>query len=231
MAGLGVVNMLGFIPFQANTVDRSQPVLLKSIQDVSQYHAAVGNFEVVLDLEEGGAGMPGFIAGRRTLFVAAGTVNAYVDLSALTEKDLKLSADGKSVNVRLPDPKLDKPNVDFDRSYVFDQERGIVDRIVDAFETPEQAKFYQQAESKMAAAAEESELRKRAAENTEAMLTGTFSALGISVTFLDEAAARRVDQLGFDPGSQGIQLVISRPPTPSRSGQPGLTIRPPDNQR
>lgn len=188
MAGLGVGNMFGFNPFQGNTVDRSQPVLLKSIQDVSQYHAAMGNFEVVLDLEEDGAGVPSFIAGRRTLFVAAGTVNAYVDLSGLTEKDLKLSADGKSATVRLPDPKLDKPNLDFDRSYVFGQNRGIVNRIVDAFETPEQAKFYQQAEAKMAAAAEESELQKRAAENTEAMLTGMFSALGISVAFLDDAA-------------------------------------------
>lgn len=186
LAGLGTVNMFVINPFQVSQVDRSQPVLLKSVQDISQYHAAVGNFEVVLDIEDDVAWMPEIIAGRRTLFVAAGTVNSHVDLSGLADKDLKLSADGKSVTVRLPEPKLDKPNLNFDRSYIYDQDRGIFDRIVDALETPEQTELYQLAETKMTTAAEESELRKQAAENTKAMLTGMFGSLGIHVTFLDD---------------------------------------------
>lgn len=36
----------------------------------------------------------------------------------------------------------------------------------------------------MTSAAEESELRKQAGENTRAMLAGMFSSLGIEVTFL-----------------------------------------------
>jgi hypothetical protein len=35
----------------------------------------------VIDTEDDIAGVPAIIAGRRTLFIAAGTVNAYVDLS------------------------------------------------------------------------------------------------------------------------------------------------------
>lgn len=188
LAGLGVVNMFGFSPFQMSQTDRSQPVLLKSVQDISQYHAAVGNFEVVLDVEEDVAWMPGFIAGRRTLFVAAGTVNTYVDLSGLADKDLTLSPDGKSVTVRLPEPQLDKPNLNFGRSYIYDQDRGIFDRIADAIDAPEQTKLYELAETKMTTAAEESELRKRAAENTRTMLTGMFGGLGIQVTFLEGAS-------------------------------------------
>ena len=200
LAVLGAANMFGFSPFQVSQIDRSQPALLKSIKDISQYHAAVGNFEVVLDIEDDVAGMPAIIAGRRTLFVAAGTVNAYVDLAGLADKDLTLSPDGKSVTVRLPEPQLDKPNIDQDRSYMFSQDRGVFDRIADAIETPQQAQFYKLAETKMAAAAEESELRKRAAENTRSMLTGMFGSLGIQVTFLDDAVRLdRVDQVGFDP--------------------------------
>ena len=176
--------MFGFSPFQVSQIDRSQPTLLKSIKDISQYHAAVGNFEKVLDIEDDVAGMPAIIAGRRTLFVAAGTVNAYVDLAGLADKDLTLSPDGKSVTVRLPEPQLDKPNIDHDRSYMFSQDRGVFDRIADAIETPQQGQFYKLAETKFAAAAEESDLRKRAAENTRSMLTGMFSSLGIQVTFL-----------------------------------------------
>lgn len=188
LGGLLATNMFGLIPFQASQVDRSQPVLLKSIQDISQYHAAVGNFEAVLDVENDVAWVPGIIAGRRTLYVAAGTVNAHVDLSGLADTDLKVSPDGKSAIVRLPEPKLDKPNLNFDRSYIYDQNRGIVDRIVDAIETPQQAELFELAETKLAAAAEESELRRQAAENTKAMLTGMFGSLGVQVTFLDDAS-------------------------------------------
>jgi hypothetical protein len=189
LAILGAANTFGFSPFQSQQTDRSQPALLTSIQDISQYHAAVGNFEVVVDREDDDiAWMPDIIAGRRTLFVGAGTVNAYVDLSGLADKDLKLSEDGKSVTVLLPEPQLDKPNLDHDRSYVFDQKRGMVDRIADAIDTPQQQQFYKLAETKMTTAAEESELRKQATENTKAMLTGMFSSLGIKVTFLDDAS-------------------------------------------
>jgi hypothetical protein len=187
LGGVSAANVFGFSPFQTSQVDRSQPVLLKSIQDISQYHAAVGNFEAVLDVENEVEWVPGIIAGRRTLYVAAGTVNAHVDLSGVADTDLKMSPDGKSATVRLPEPKLDKPNLNFDRSYIYDQNRGIVDRIVDAIETPQQAELFQLAETKLAAAADESELRKQAAENTKAMLTSLFGSLGVQVTFLDDA--------------------------------------------
>lgn len=184
LTGFGVMNMFGSNPFKVSQVDRNQPVLLKSIQDISQFHSAVGNFEVVLDVEEDVNWMPGFIAGQRTLFVAAGTVNAYVDFSSFADQDLKLSQDGKSVTIRLPESKLDKPNLNFDRSYIYAQERGLVNRIVDAIKTPEQQKFFQEAEEKMTAAAEESELRKQASDNTKTMLTGMFDGMGIQATFL-----------------------------------------------
>lgn len=184
LAVVGVSNMAGFNAFQSQQTDRSQPALLKSIKDISQYHAAVGNFETVLDVEDNIAGIPTLITGRRTLFVAAGTVNAYVDLSGFADNDLTLSADGKSVTVRLPEPRLDKPNLDHDRSYVFSQDRGVLDRIADAMGTPQQAEFFRIAETKLASAAEESKLREQAAENTKSMLTGMFSSLGIQATFL-----------------------------------------------
>lgn len=186
LAGLGIGSATGFSPFQVVQIDRSQPVLLKSIKDISQFHAAVGNFEVILDTENDVAGLPDIIAGRRTLFVAAGTVDAYVDFSGLAENDLTLSADGESVTVRLPEAQLDKPNLDPDRSYVFMQERGVLDRLADAIETPQQAQFYKLAETKLASSAEESQLRKQAVENTKAMLTGVFGSLGIQAVFLDD---------------------------------------------
>lgn len=197
LGGIAFANVSGFNLFQLGATDRSHPVLLQSIQNVSQYHAAVGNFDVLVDFEDPTskveAGLPGiisgqlpdFIAGRRTIFAGAGTVNAYVDFSGFVENDLTYSDDGKTVAVRLPEAKLDKPNLDQERSGVVSQDLGVLDIVNDALTVPDQAKFYKMAEEKIAAAAEESELKKRATENTKAMLTGMFSSMDIQATFRD----------------------------------------------
>ena len=169
-------------PFQTETVDRSQPVLLQSVQEISQFHAAVGNFEVILDQEEDVRWVPGFIAGERSLFVAAGTVNAYVDLSGLEDGDLTLSEDGTTARIRLPEAQLDPPNLDHDRTYLYSQERGVINRLGDAISTQDQQELYQLAEEKMTVAAQESGLTQQAEENTRTMLTGMFDALDIELT-------------------------------------------------
>ncbi|GAB3769297.1 hypothetical protein FB382_002498 [Nocardioides ginsengisegetis] len=172
------------LPFGVTDVDRSQPAVLKSIQDISEFHAAVGNFEVVLDYEHDVNWVPSFIAGERSLFVAAGTVDAYVDFSGLASGDVRLSDDGKSVVVRLPDAQLSKPNLDQDRTYLFSQDRGVLDRVGDALSTDDQQELYQLAETKLEAAAEESELERQAQDNTQAMLVGLFGSMDMKVTFV-----------------------------------------------
>ena len=187
LAGLGGAGLFGISnPFQSKTTDRSQPALLMSIQDISQFHAAVGNFEVVLDVEQDPDWVPDFIAGERSLFVAAGTVDAYIDFTGLAEGDLALSDDGKSVEIRLPAAQLDKPNLDQDRTYLFSQERGVINRVGDALSTPDQQELYKLAEQKLVTAASESKLKQQAEENTKAMLIGMFNALGIKATFPDD---------------------------------------------
>ncbi|RYP88109.1 DUF4230 domain-containing protein [Nocardioides guangzhouensis] len=188
---VAIVGTAGFLdiknPFRTRSIDRSQPALLKSIQDISQFHAAVGNFEVVLDYEQDVDWVPSFIAGERSLFVAAGTVNAYVDFSGLTAGDLRLSEDGKSVEIRLPAAELDEPNLDQDRTYLFSQDRGVVNRVGDALSTDDQQELYQLAEQKLVSAAEESVLTQQAEKNTRAMLVGLFDSLEIQVTFAEGA--------------------------------------------
>lgn len=189
IGGIGAAEKLfGFkVPFQTTATDRSQPALLRSIQDISQYHAAVGNFQVVVDVEEDVAWVPSVLAGERSLFVAAGTVSAYVDFSGLADGDLTLSEDGQSVTIGLPEGKLDEPNLDNDRTYMFSQDRGVFDRASDAFSSQDQSDLYALAEQKLVSAAEESELTQQAEENTRAMLIGMLNSLDIQVTFTDEA--------------------------------------------
>lgn len=172
-------------PFGSDTVDRSQPALLQSIRDLSQYHAAVGEFQVVIDVERDVRFVPSVLAGQRTLFVAAGTVNAYVDFAGLADDGLRVSSDRTSVQVQLPRAALDKPNLDQGRSYVFVQQRGAFNRLSDLLSTPDQQPFYVLAEQKLAEAAKESQLTAQAERNTRTMLTGLLQGLGYQVSFVD----------------------------------------------
>src|SRR5918911_5460884 len=73
-------------PFGEDTKDRSQPVLIKSLEDLSDYHAASANMQVVVDVEQDARLLPSFIKGERTLFVAAGTVDAAVSFRRLSRR-------------------------------------------------------------------------------------------------------------------------------------------------
>ena len=176
----GLINLRN--PLGVEQKDRSQPALLVSIQDLSEYHAAAGNFQVIVDVENDVKYVPSFLAGDRSLFVAAGSVDAYVDFAGLADGDLTLSEDGKSATIRLPKPKLDKPNLDQKRTYLYSEDRGVFDRVGDAFSSDDQQDLYVLAEKKLTAAAKDSELVDQAKENTKDMLVGMFKALKIDVT-------------------------------------------------
>ena len=184
LALLGSVSLIrGLNPFTHQTIDRSQPPVLKSIRDLSQFHAAVGDFEVVIDVESSIKHIPTTLAGERTLFVAAGTVDAYIDFSHLADRDIKVV--DKSVTIRLPAPQLAKTSLDQNRSYVFSQHRGLWDRLAALVSTEDQQQFYVLAEQRIGEAAKSAGILQRATTNTKAMLTNLMKSLGFTVTFVD----------------------------------------------
>ncbi|MDT9695733.1 DUF4230 domain-containing protein [Streptomyces sp. P17] len=188
-AGIGLSVLPGLKDlFGTETNDRSGPALLESIQDISRYDAASGNFQVVVDLEKDAKYLPDAIRGSRTLYVGAGTVDAYVDLGKVGENDVKVNDDRTSATLRLPHAALGEPALDPDRSYAVSKQRGLLDRIGDLFSDNPNS---EQAVQKLAAkhigdAAKESELTKRAEGNTTGMLKGLLRSLGfkeVKVTY------------------------------------------------
>lgn len=175
-------------PFGSTTVDRTQPALLKSLEDLSRYHAATANLQVIVDTEKDAKFVPSFIRGERTVFVAAGSVDATVDFSQLDERSVQVSQDRRSATISLPAPTLSEPVVDPERSRVATRSRGLLDRVGSAFsDSPSSDRpLYLAAQKKMAVAAAESDLRGRAEQNTTRMLEGMLRSLGftsITVTF------------------------------------------------
>ncbi|MFJ3669299.1 DUF4230 domain-containing protein [Streptomyces sp. NPDC090106] len=174
--------------FGTETRDNSGPALLQSIQDLSRYDAASGNFQVVVDLEKDAKYLPDTIRGTRTLYVGAGTVDAYVDLGKVGENDVTVNEDRTSATLVLPHAQLGKPALDTDRSYAVSKQRGLLDRLGDLFSDNPNG---EQAVQKLAVkhigdAAKESGLTKRAETNTADMLEGLLHSLGfkeVSVTY------------------------------------------------
>lgn len=175
-------------PFAKEQTDRSQPPLLKSIRDLSRYVAAEGNFQVVVDVQKDRRNVPDFLLNERTLFVGAGRIEAYVDFAKIADGAVTVSDDGKSVEIKLPAPQLGETDLDMDKSYVFAEERGLINRLNDLVggDPNRQQQVYQLAEDRITAAARDSGLTARAEENTRKMLEGLLRSLGyqkVTVTY------------------------------------------------
>jgi uncharacterized protein DUF4230 len=178
-------------PFASKTVDRSQPVLLKSIQDLSRYVAAEGTYEAVIDVQKDRKNVPDFLLNDRILFVANGSVEAYVDFANIGQGAITESADHRTVEIKLPAPQLGKPNIDNKKSYVFAIQRGLFNRVSDLFsgDPNRLQEVYVLAEDRIAAAARDNALADRAQANTRKMLEGMLHSLGYTSVTITFAAA------------------------------------------
>jgi hypothetical protein len=175
-------------PFAETTTVRSQPVILKSITNLSRYEAASGSFEVVVDLTKRTSLIPSFLAGSETLFIGQGTDIAFVDFATLKNTAITVNKDRTSVTVTLPKPQLEPAVLNVSQSYVYAQQQGLFNRIGNFFSgnPNSQQQVYQIAQQKIQTAARQSPLLTEAQKNTEGMLTGMLTSLGfqhVTVTF------------------------------------------------
>ncbi|GAA4875909.1 DUF4230 domain-containing protein [Kitasatospora sp. NPDC048365] len=171
-------------PFATEDKDRSQPVVLKSIQNMSRYTAATGNFQVIVDLDQEAKFLPSALLGTRSLYVGAGSVAAYVDLGKLAAGSVTVSEDRRTATIVIPHAQLADAALDVKRSYMFSQQRGLFDRIGDFFSSDggseNQHKVELLAVDKIQAAAKETNLTSAAETNTVAMLQGLLHSLGFT---------------------------------------------------
>lgn len=167
-------------PFTTSDVDRSETPVLLSMRDLARFVASEAQYEVLVDLEKDVKYVPGWLAGERTVLVVNGSVEAYVDFTGLTEEAIEISADGATVTVTLPQPELAEPRVDLDASRALTEDRGLVDRVGDLFDTDTDARqeALAAAQDQISSAAEASDLAERARTNTANTLEAMLSSFG-----------------------------------------------------
>jgi uncharacterized protein DUF4230 len=175
-------------PFGETTTERSQPVVLKSIVDLSKYEAASGNFQVVVDISSSGI-LPSFLEGSDTMFIGVGSDNAFVDFSHLKGDAVQVSTDRLTATLTLPHAQLDPAVLDVKQSYVFAQQQGLFTRLnsfLSGNPNSQQA-VYELAQKKIEQAATTSEVKADAERNTRTMLVSLLQSLGfktVTVTFV-----------------------------------------------
>lgn len=171
-------------PFEEKTVDRTGPPVLHSLSDLSEYRAAKGHYEVVVDIEKDTENLPDWFSGARVLYVGKGDVDAVVDFGELDERRVELSENGTSVTVKLPAPTLGEPVLDLENSYVANHDEGFIDKFRGS-ELEREAQLTA-VEQMTTAATGEGSLMDLAEQNTTAMLRGLLGSLGytdITITF------------------------------------------------
>ena len=185
------LDLMPDLPFSQQTVDRTGPALMLALEDLAEYHAAQGSFQVAVDIEKDSQWLPSVISGERTTYLASGSVDGIVDFTGLDAGAVTLSEDGRSVTISLPKPRLGEVRIDPANSRVIARDRGLLDRVGGAFKdnpTSEQ-QLQLAAQEKMARAAAESDLLRRSEDNTRSMLTGLARSLGVEdVTVRFDAA-------------------------------------------
>jgi hypothetical protein len=170
-------------PFHTETIDRSPPAVLKSISKLNEYRAATAHLEQIIDIEEDAKYLPSFLKGSKTLLVAAGSVDAVVDFSALKGDAIVISGDRRTATITLPAPRLSKPQLDLERSRVYDRDRGLLDRVESVFEdspTEDRTLLLRAQQKLTAAAAADRGVLTAAEDNTRAMLTQLLRGLGFT---------------------------------------------------
>jgi len=180
-------------PFAETTTVRSQPVILKSITNLSRYEAASGSFQVVVDLTKRSSIIPSFLEGSETLFIGQGTDIAFVDFATLKSGAIAVNSNRTSVTLTLPKPQLEPAVLNVSQSYVYAEQQGLFNRIGNFFSgnPNSQQQVYQIAQGKIETAAKQSPLLADAQKNTEGMLTGMLTSLGfhhVTVNFGPAAA-------------------------------------------
>jgi len=181
LVALSAVHLLPQLrnPFGETTTITSQPVLLKSITELSRYEAASGSFQVVVDLSQHSL-LPSFLQGSETLFIGQGTDIAFVNFGQLKGPAIQVSANRTAVTVKLPPAQLEPAVLNVKQSYVYAQQQGLLNRIGDFFggNPNSQQQVYIAAQQKIETAARHSRLLAEAERNTRAMLDGMLTSLG-----------------------------------------------------
>lgn len=165
---------------------KEQVTFLEQVQSISEVATAEMYTKVIVEREDNeffgksiGVDLPG--TKRQLLFAIPGSIRAGVDFSLLTEQDIKVNEEQKTVELSIPHATfLGEAEIFFDKVEVYSYE-GLFrekENIEEAYELANEA------ERLIVEEASSQGVLEMAEQNAEKALKGMFSFLGYDVTIL-----------------------------------------------
>ena len=156
-------------------------IIVEEINSLARLETTSYSFQDVLQIERNQDMLFGAF-GESLLFVAYGDVIAGVDLAKMQPEDIQVVTPTK-VNVRLPAAEVFFSNLDNDRSYVADRDRGLFAGVDRDLETT----IRQEAEERMNEAALENGILEMADQEAEKFMLSFLQELGFEeIVFADQ---------------------------------------------
>ncbi len=147
--------------------------IVREVQSLARLETIQYSVEKVITAELN-QGAFGTLFGDRLLFVAHGYVIAGIDLSKLTEDDIRIS--GETLRVKLPPAEVFVATLDNENSYVYDRDTGLLRRA----DTQLESAARRAAEAEILRTATEDGILDQAQKNAETYLLSLLNSLGFS---------------------------------------------------
>jgi hypothetical protein len=103
----------------------SGPAIVQQIQQVSRLETTIYTVERVIEASQSDPVWPDWLRGDRLLLIAYGQVIAGVDLGKMTEDDVVVAEDGRTVTITLPPAEIFTVDLDNSKTQVYDRQRGV----------------------------------------------------------------------------------------------------------
>ncbi len=171
---------------QATPTIRPNPAtIIHEIRPLSRLETVSYSVEKVVTAEKNQQGLADLLGlNEKLLFVAHGQVIAGVDLSKLREEDITIT-DDNTVILALPPAEIFVATLDNEKSYVYDHERGLLNRVFEE-QSELETLARQAAEREIENAAIEDGILNTATINAQLFMRAFLTALGFDrVVFED----------------------------------------------
>ena len=124
--GIGSFDFMGRVPLIGPLLEdrpprtTTGPVVVEGIQELDQLATVRWTESVPVTRESGGTGLERIFSGEKVLLIAAGEVEAGVNLADIGKDDVRVSGEG--VTIRLPEAEIQSVSLDEEQTRVYDRD-------------------------------------------------------------------------------------------------------------
>ena len=177
-------NPMNYFARPETVINTDRAEIIKEIQSLNRLETASYTMEKIIEAGDEGNLFQDLVYGDRLLLIAHGQVVAGVDLSQVSDQDLKIN--GSSLQIRLPDTQIFSTQLDNTQTKVYDRQQGLLSGGNKDLES--QAR--QSAEKSISQAACQGGILQEAATQAKTQVAQLFSLAGFTQVEVQVAAGQ-----------------------------------------